>query len=136
MGPLYGTTVWDQSKGPIFKILFTATTAFAVSVARSNVVTFSETITESYSALFIKNPSGTFNFKAYVDPLKYMSWIFVGLFCIIAPTLLFATSRFGHESMKDEFTWWKSQIFVFSALTLRGWSVSPNQNSSRCAFIV
>ena len=131
MGPQLGTNLRDQ-----FKILFTATTAFAVSVARSNVVTFSETITESYSALFIKNPSGTFNFKAYVDPLKYMSWIFVGLFCIIAPTLLFATSRFGHESMKDEFTWWKSQIFVLSALTLRGWSVSPNQNSSRCAFIV
>ena len=34
-----------------------APTAFAVSVARSNVVTFSETITKSYSALFIKNPS-------------------------------------------------------------------------------
>ena len=109
---------------------------FSVSIPRTKVVTFSYTIEESYTTLFLKNPSGTFNFKAYFDPLRSMSWIFVGLFCIIATLPLFATSRFGPEFFKYEFTWGKSQIFVLSALTMRGWSVSPSSLSSRCAFIV
>ena len=113
-----------------------AITAFAVSRARATVVDFSETITESYSALFIKNPAGTFNYLAFAEPLKYMSWLFVGLFCFLAPPFLFITTRFGNEPMKDEFTWAKSQTFVLSSLTLRGWSVTPDNVSSRCVFIV
>ena len=111
-----------------------AATGFAMSVARSKVITYSETITESYNTLFIKNPSGTFNFKAYFEPLKNMSWFLIVIFCILAPVSLFAISRFEHEPMKSEFTWVKSQIFVLSALTMKGWRVSPNQSSSRCAF--
>ena len=119
----------------MFEIHFSAIAPFGVSIARSKVVTFSETIEMSPgSALFVKNPLGTFNFKAYFDPLTFMSWIFVGLFCILTPISIFATSRFGHGQY--EFTWVKSQIFVLSALTIRGWPMSPNQLSSRCAFIV
>ena len=109
---------------------------FGVTIPRSKVVTFSYTIEESTNTLFLKNPSGTFNFKAYFDPLQSMSWIFVGLFCSIASLPLFVASRFGPESLKYEFTWGKSQTFVLSALTMRGWSVSPSSSSSRCVFIV
>ena len=73
---------------------------------------------------------------AYVVPLRYMSWLFVGLFTVAAPILLFFTARFSHESMQDEFTWGKSQIFVLSSLTMRGWKVTPNNYSCRCAFMV
>ena len=121
----------------MFEIHLSAIAPFGVSIARSKVVTFSETIEMSPgSALFVKNPLGTFNFKAYFDPLTFMSWIFVGLFCILTPISIFATSRFGPMPEKNEFTWVKSQIFVLSALTIRGWPMSPNQLSSRCAFIV
>ena len=117
-------------------IIILAVTSFTVTRARSNVITFAQPIVQIYHALFIKNPLGTFNFKAYFEPFKYMSWLFVGLFCILAPTFLFVIARFGYEPMKCEFTWAKSQVFVLCALTMRGWNVSPNQFSSRCAFIV
>ena len=113
-----------------------AVTDITITVARSNVITFAQPITEIYHSLFIKNPMGTFNFKAYVETLKYMSWLFVGLFCILAPTTLCITTRFGHEPEKHEFTWGKSQVFVLSSLTMRGWSVSPKTYSSKCVFIV
>ena len=117
-------------------IILLAVASFTVTKARSNVITFATPIVQIYHAVFIKNPLGTFNFKAYFETLKYMSWLFVGLFCILAPTSLFATARLGNEPMKYEFTWAKSQVFVLCALTMRGWSVSPNQFSSRIAFIV
>ena len=109
---------------------------FAISSARATVIDYSTTINEDFSTLFIKNPSGTFNFMAYVVPLRHMSWFFVGLFTLVAPISLFFTARLGHEPMKDEFTWGKSQIFVLGSLTMRGWKVTPNKYSCRCAFIV
>ena len=109
---------------------------FAVSTARARVVDFSETINEDYSTLFIKNPSGTFNFMAFVEPLKYMAWLFVGLFCVLAPIPLFITARFGFEPLKHEFTLGKSLVFALSSVTMSGWKVTPDKYSSRCAFIV
>ena len=119
-----------------WKILVSAVASLTITKGRSNVITFAQPIVQFYHALFIKNPLGTFNFKAYFEPFKYMSWFFVGIFCVLAPTLLFIIARFGYEPLKCEFTWAKSQVFVLCALTMRGWNVSPNQFSSRCAFIV
>ena len=113
-----------------------ALSAFAITTARANVIDFSVTIGEVYSSLFIKNPSKTFNFMAYVEPLKYMSWLFVGLFCVLAPFTLFFSAKFGYDPMGHEFTWWKSQAFVFCSLIMKGWAVTPNKYSSRCLFIV
>ena len=112
-------------------------TDFTVTRARSDVITFAQPITQIYHSLFIQNPSGTFNYMAFIEPMNSMSWLFVGVFCIFAPIGLFLTTRFGrNEPKKSEFTWGKSQIFVLSALTMRGWSDTPNQLASRCAFIV
>ena len=117
-------------------IILLAVASFTVTKARSNVITFATPIVQIYHAVFIKNPLGTFNYKAYFEPFRYMSWLLVGLFCILTPTFLFVIARFGYEPMKYEFTWAKSQVFVLCAVTMKGWNVSPNQFSSRCAFIV
>ena len=70
-----------------------AVTDFTVTRERSDVITFAQPITQIYHSLFIKNPEGTFNFKSYVDPLKYSSWIFVGLFCLFCPPFLYLSSQ-------------------------------------------
>ena len=114
-----------------------AATDFTVTRARSDVITFAQPITQIYHSLFIQNPSGTFNYMAYIEPMKNMAWLMIAVFCLFAPLVLFFTTRLGNnEPTKHEFTWGKSQVFVLSALTMRGWSDTPNQLASRCAFAV
>ena len=57
------------------------------------MITFAQPITQIYHSLFIKNPQGTFNFKSYVEPMQYMSWIFIGLFLLITPPFLYITTQ-------------------------------------------
>ena len=71
-----------------------AATLFAVTKERSTVVTFTDTISESYHSLFIKNPAETFNLMAYIEPMHWLTWI--GLFVLLAtvPPLLYLAARY------------------------------------------
>ena len=71
-----------------------AATLFAVTEERSTVMTFTNTISESYHSLFIKNPAETFNLMAYIDPMHWLTWI--GLFVLLAtvPPLLYLAVRY------------------------------------------
>ena len=62
---------------------------FTVTRARSEAMTFGHPLTIVYDSLFIKNPAVTLNYFAYMEPLKVASWIFIGLFCLFASTILF-----------------------------------------------
>ena len=72
-----------------------AATDFTVTRARSDVITFAQPITQIYHSLFIQNPSGTFNYMAYIEPLHYLSWVFVGVFCIVTPPAIFLTAKYS-----------------------------------------
>ena len=71
-----------------------AATLFAVTEERSTVMTFTNTISESYHSLFIKNPAETFNLMAYIEPMNSLTWI--GLFVLLAtvPPLLYLAVRY------------------------------------------
>ena len=71
-----------------------AATLFAVTEERSTVMTFTNTISESYHSLFIKNPAETFNLMAYIEPMHSLTWI--GLFVLLAtvPPLLYLAVRY------------------------------------------
>ena len=71
-----------------------AATLFAVTEERSTVMTFTNTISESYHSLFIKNPAETFNLMAYIDPMHWLTWM--GLFVLLAtvPPLLYLAVRY------------------------------------------
>jgi hypothetical protein len=71
-----------------------AATLFAVTEERSTVMTFTNTISESYHSLFIKNPAETFNLMAYIEPMHWITWI--GLFVLLAtvPPLLYLAVRY------------------------------------------
>ena len=71
-----------------------AATLFAVTKERSTVVAFTDTISESYHSLFIKNPAETFNLMAYIEPMHWLTWI--GLFVLLAtvPPLLYLAARY------------------------------------------
>ena len=67
-------------------------------------MSFAQPITQIYHSLFIKNPSGALNYKAYIEPMHYLAWISVILFLFIYTTI------FVHES--------KVCIKFFTLLTL------------------
>ena len=76
-----------------------AATLFAVTEERSTVMTFTNTISESYHSLFIKNPAETFNLMAYIEPMHSLTWI--GLFVLLAtvPPLLYLAVRYLTNSI-------------------------------------
>ncbi len=70
-----------------------AVTDFTVTHERSAVMTFAQPITQIFHSLFIKNPTGTYNFQAYTEPLHYMSWGILVIFCVITPPFLYLTTK-------------------------------------------
>ena len=52
---------------------------------------------------------------------------------LVVPMLIYSSS--GDKEQKiHEFTWIKSIILVLSAMTQRGWSISPSTSSTRVVF--
>ena len=79
-------------KSLIFILL--AVTDFTVTKERSPYISFSQPLQTYYHTLLIKNPSETFNYLAYLEPLHHMSWAFVALFFTLVPPLLCLTTRY------------------------------------------
>ena len=65
--------------------------ALSVTLGRSEVTSFPQTIIQLYYQLFIKNPTGSFNYMAYIEPLRPLAWVFVLLFCVLTPPFLYLT---------------------------------------------
>ena len=74
-------------------LLISAITDFTITQDRSKVITFAQPITQIFHSLFIKNPTGALNYKAYIEPLHYTSWIVIALFCILTPPFLHITTQ-------------------------------------------
>ena len=118
--------------------------SFSITNARGEAITFSSTLDQTYRTLFIKNPMGSYNYKAYIEPLHYLSWMSIGIFSFVAPLFLYAiisiysslVKRGEVKSILKEFTLYKCMILAFSSLTLRGWDVTPTKLSSRMAFFM
>ena len=111
-----------------------AATDFTVTMERSAVMTFANPITQIYHSIFIQNPSETFNYMAYIEPLHYMAWVSIIIFILLAPPLLHFTQRIGfQDSSRDEFTLGKSYVYQLSTLTMRGWSETPTKSTAQIA---
>ena len=76
-----------------YNFIISATTDFTVTLERSAVMTFANPITQIYHSLFIKNPTGTFNYMAYIEPLHYKGWIMIAVFAILTPPFLHITTQ-------------------------------------------
>ena len=66
-------------------------TDFTVMLERSLVISFAEPITQIHHRLFIQNPTGNLNWKAYYEPFYWTTWLFLVFFiCLTPPALFFA----------------------------------------------
>ena len=64
--------------------------AFIVTLPRSKVISFTLTLARDYHLLYIKNPDGAINYQSYTEPFHHVTWLFIAVFCIIFPPLLWA----------------------------------------------
>ena len=80
------------------------------------------------------NPSKSYNFKAYTEPLHFVSCIFILIAIFSCPVFLYLTFKLGkHDPIKEEFTFGKAYVYQSSTLTMRSWSHVPVKFTSRIA---
>ena len=60
---------------------------------RSAVMTFANPITQIYHSLFVQNPSETFNYMAYIEPMHWLAWVGLLVFIALVPPLLYLTAK-------------------------------------------
>ena len=68
-------------------------TSMAQTFERSQVASFSHPLVETHMVLVIKNPVDAYYYSAFIDQLKGITWMAIGLFCIIFPVFLTAMTR-------------------------------------------
>ena len=62
--------------------------AFIVTSARSKVISFTLTLASDYHLLYIKNPDGAMNYQSYTEPFHQVTWLCIGVFCMVFPPFL------------------------------------------------
>ena len=99
-GVLKGDGTWTGMVGQLATgAIDIAPTDFTVTIERSSAISFGQTITQIYSSLFIKNPTGNFNYLAYIQPLHVRAWLAVLGLIAAAPLVLALINRL-------EMHWW------------------------------
>ncbi len=78
----------------IVNVIVLAPTDLSITKARSEVVDFLEPFTEYYSGIFIRNPVGSYNFEAYLDPLSILTWMVISVLFLLSPILLYVSVRY------------------------------------------
>ena len=79
--------------GPLGLTLISGAAPFRNTMARRKVVSFLDPMTADPTLLFIRNPSQAFNFAAYIEPMHYLAWIFVIVFCLLTQPFLYITTK-------------------------------------------
>ena len=69
--------------------------SFTRTKIRSDVVDFALPITTFHHRFFIQNPSSTFNWWAYIEPLTLTVWGAVGIFTLILSPVLTLSANTG-----------------------------------------
>ena len=64
-----------------------------ITLERSEVITFAFPIDRVENILAIKNPEDAVSFAVYLGPMKPLTWITIGLLCLICPVFLTVAAR-------------------------------------------
>ena len=73
---------------------FSAPTDLTATHARNMVISFISPINKIYHSLFIKNPSESYNFTAYTEPINWLAWLVLLVFIASVPPILYIASRY------------------------------------------
>ena len=70
----------------------------ALTYERSQVISLSFPIDNVYTVLAIKNPEDAVSFMAYLDPMKPLTWIILGIVCLVCPLFLTLAAKYNQLS--------------------------------------
>ena len=66
---------------------------FTVTEARSKVISFSTSIDDIIHAVFIQNPTVSYNYAAYTSPLADATWLMFLMWALVTPPILYILAR-------------------------------------------
>ena len=69
-----------------------AIASLAITLERSQAVSYAYPIYNSYNQLYIPNLKGI-NYMALIEPLNPITWMFIGFSCIVTPPFLYITTQ-------------------------------------------
>ena len=67
--------------------------SLSATLVRSQAVSFVNPLASGRYNYFMKNPEGAINYQAYSEPLNYLTWLSIGVFCVILPIFLILTIK-------------------------------------------
>ena len=73
--------------------LFIGVCSFSITLVRSQAVSFVIPLGSGRLTYFMKNPKGAINYQAYTEPIHNLTWLLIGVFCVILPIFLVATIK-------------------------------------------
>ena len=113
-------------------IIYIATTSLYHTRAREEDTSFSLPLQFGLQSVFIKNPANIYNYKAYLEPLTYWSWLCIMIFLLVFPILLYVVSRWANDSSKISMG--QSLETVYIALIMMGSPFDPSKPSLKFLF--
>ena len=75
-------------------LFLTAVTDFTITEARSEVISFSNSIDDIFHVVFIQNPIAAYNYYAYTSPLANAAWLMFLLWTLLTPPILYVLARY------------------------------------------
>ena len=63
--------------------------------ARSEVITFSNSIDDIFHVVFIQNPTASYNYEAYTSPLANVTWLMFLAWALVMPPILYILARYN-----------------------------------------
>ena len=109
-----------------------AATSLIQTVERELSTDWTIPLVFSYQSIFIKNPTNVYNYTAYLEPLKYLSWGIIFLFLIISPVFIYFIWK--HADEKEPLSMGASYAIVFVSLILLDTPPRPGTLSTRTVF--
>ena len=76
------------------KLFMISGICLAMTYERSQAVSLSFPITTVYTILAIKTPEDAVSFMAYLDPMTPLTWMTVGIVCLVCPLFLTLATRY------------------------------------------
>ena len=110
-----------------------APTSLIQTVERQLATDWTLPLVFSHLSIFIKNPTNTYNYTAFLEPLTYASWVAILVFLLSVPFVIFFISKMSDDDKVADLP--ESFGAVYVALLLLGSTLEPVKIPTRIVFL-
>ena len=110
-----------------------APTSLIQTVERQLATDWTLPLVFSHLSIFIKNPTNTYNYTAFLEPLTYASWVAILIFLLTVPFVIFFIAKKSDDEQVANLP--ENFGAVYEALLLLGSSLEPIKVPTRIVFL-